>query len=152
MPASQSPRLLRAADRSFGKYTVFPFLCRTVFLPLSVKFGFLDEVESQCEDALEKGMISETEAELILDVAVAIEEGTDVPEAEEEKHVSQTVQEMKENNYTYYHVPRFAALLWRLHKPRFPKKRSRAERYAFFSEKRRNLSKSAGFHYADGGG
>ena len=84
------------------------------FDSLSVKFGFLDEVESQCEDALEKGMISETEAELILDVAVAIEEGTDVPEAEEEKHVSQTVQEMKENNYAYYQQGFYEApyLIW----------------------------------------
>ncbi|MDE7276205.1 MAG: M56 family metallopeptidase, partial [Lachnospiraceae bacterium] len=49
------------------------------FNSLSVNFGFLDEVESQCEDALEQGMISEAEAELILDVAVAIEEGTDLP-------------------------------------------------------------------------
>lgn len=84
------------------------------FNSLSVNFGFLDEVESQCEDALEKGMISEAEAELILDVAVAIEEGTDLPEAEEEKRVSQTVQEMKEKNYTYYQQGFYEApyLIW----------------------------------------
>lgn len=84
------------------------------FNSLSVNFGFLDEVESQCEDALEKGMISEAEAELILDVAVAIEEGTDLPEAAEEKRVSQTVQEMKEKNYTYYQQGFYEApyLIW----------------------------------------
>lgn len=63
-------------------YTVFQFSS------FSVKFGFMDEVESQCEDALEKGRISAAEAELVLEVAAAIEEGT-VPEA-------------KENNYSYY--------------------------------------------------
>lgn len=63
-------------------YTVFQFSS------FSVKFGFMDEVESQCEDALEKGRISAAEAELVLEVAAAIEEGT-VPEAEE-------------NNYSYY--------------------------------------------------
>lgn len=88
-------------------YTVFQFSS------FSVKFGFMDEVESQCEDALEKGRISAAEAELVLEVAAAIEEGTvpeaetvpkteTVPKAETPKNVSQTVGEWKEKNYSYY--------------------------------------------------
>lgn len=88
-------------------YTVFQFSS------FSVKFGFMDEVESQCEDALEKGWISAAEAELVLEVAAAIEEGTvpevetvpeteTVPEEETPKNVSQTVGELKEKNYSYY--------------------------------------------------
>lgn len=89
------------------------------FDSFSVKFRFLSAVESQCRDAVQKGMISEAEAELIQDVAAQIAAGESPgPEAdemdmpreakkpletgEEQDGVGQKVEELKETHYSYF--------------------------------------------------
>lgn len=94
-------------------YTTFSFAS------YELKFGFLDKVESQCQDALKKGVISEAEAETILDVAAQIAAGEDgmseedgldalwnteeLPEEEEEQEsVGRKVEELKKTHYSYF--------------------------------------------------
>lgn len=67
-----------------------------------LKFGFSDRVESLCQDALKKEVISEAEAELIQEVAARIAAGEDeIPEVKEES-VSQKVEELKNTHYSYF--------------------------------------------------
>ena len=84
-----------------------------------MKFGFLDKVEKQCQEAVANGGISGAEAELIQEVAVeiAVKEGILTEEEaepymdkngfaemaeEEQDEASRKVDELKEKQYAYY--------------------------------------------------
>ncbi len=81
------------------------------FSSYEMKFGFLDKVEKQCQEAVANGGISEAEAELIRKVAVSIAEQNDAggePEESEEKRYSYYQR-------THYEEPYLIEYGWNLH-------------------------------------